>query len=271
MDNLRGQTAVITGACSGIGKGCALALAARGANIVVADIDRAAGPGVVEEIESLGVRARFIPCDVSDPAQVAAMVDETVGTFGVIEILVNNAGLTTDPTYVFDMTDEEWSKLMRVHLDGAFYCTRSVSRGMKDHRYGRIVNVSSLAALLGLTGQVHYATVKAGLVGFTYGVAKELAQFGITVNAVQPGLIRSNLTGPVLAILGDSLADETPISRIGEPSDVAGAVAFLVSPDSGFITGTVVKVTGAYELASGLDRFMHGAIGASHVTPAATA
>jgi 3-oxoacyl-[acyl-carrier protein] reductase len=141
---------------------------------------------------------------------------------------------------------------------------------MKEHRYGRIVNMSSLAGLLGLVGQVHYATVKAGLVGFTYGVAKELAQFGITVNAIQPGLIRSNLTGPVLAMLGDSLADETPIPRIGEPSDVAGAVAFLASPDSGFITGTVVKVAGAYELTSGLDRFMHGVINASHVAPAGT-
>ncbi len=254
------QVIIVTGGASGIGLGCVEKFLDLGATVVIADIDEKNGNALTEQYKTQGKELHYIATDVSDYQQVEKMCQQAASIKGQIHVLVNSAGMVTEPAYCTDMENEKWLKMLEVHLTGTFYCTKTAAREMQKFKYGRIINLSSLASPVGLTGNCHYAAVKGGVISFTYALAKELAPYGITINAVQPGLIRSAITAPFLAAGEQSLAKETPVGRIGEPEDVANAVAYLASPGSGFVTGTDFRIDGGYMLNCGLDQLMQGAM-----------
>lgn len=242
--DLPGQVALVTGASRGIGRAIALCLAREGAKVVVNYRSHAAlAKNVVKEIQQAGGQAVAYQADVSDPAACQAMVDQAVGRFGQLDILVNNAGVALEKL-LLDTGVEEWDALMGVHLRGMFACSRAALRHMVPRRYGRIVNISSIWGLNGAAGEVAYSTAKAGQIGFTQALAREVASLGITVNAVAPGAIdtemNQNLTGEYL----DEWLDQTPVGRMGKPEEVAAVVEFLARASSGFITGQVWSPNG---------------------------
>ncbi|MFH0801194.1 MAG: 3-oxoacyl-[acyl-carrier-protein] reductase [bacterium] len=240
---LKDKVALVTGAARGIGRAIALELARSGASVAVVDIDEQAAAAVSGELASLGVRANAYRCDVSDLAAVEKMVEEVLRDFGRIDILVNNAGITRD-TLLLRMKEEEWDLVLRVNLKSAFNCTKAVSRHMLKQRSGRIVNISSVVGLMGNAGQANYAASKAGLIGFTKSVAKELASRGITVNAVAPGFIKTEMTDSLSDEAKTRLANQIPLGSLGMPEDVAAVVTFLASEKARYLTGQVVHVDG---------------------------
>lgn len=253
MQELKDQVAIVTGGAAGIGKAIALELAGKGAKLVIADINEEVGQQTVSEIGTDS--AMFIQTNVSNYGAVETMVKETINRFGRLDILVNNAGFTTPPSYCFNMPLEIWQKLMDVHVNGTFYCTRAAVREMKARKYGRIINMSSVGAG-GTAGQIHYAAAKAAILGITYTAAKELGQFGITANALQPGLTRTELTKPFLDMAEQVFTAQTPVGRVADPAEIARVVGFLVSPASGFITGASWVVDGGFISMNGVDQFM---------------
>ncbi len=247
--DLSNRVAIVTGSGRGIGKAIALKLAEVGAAVVVNDIGEAEPvEAVVEEIRAMNRQSLAVLADVSSSADVARLVEETVAALGKVDILVNNAGIARDQLLV-QMTDEDWDKVLAVNLKSAFLCTRAVLRPMLKQRWGRIINISSVAGLVGNEGQANYASAKAGIIGFTRSVAKEVASRSITANAVAPGFIDTAMTQKLQEGWGEELKRRIPLGYPGTPRDVAEAVAFLASEEARYITGQVLGVDGGMAIA----------------------
>lgn len=260
MKTLTGQVAVVTGGGSGIGKAIAQRLSSQGAYVWIADIQEENAASVVSEIRQKDEQAAAYRLDVSDPEAVKqffAKVDEECGR---VDILVNNAGIAGNPSLLTNMQDEEWMQMFQIHVHGSFYCLREAAKRMARNQYGRVINMSSLAAETSLAGFAHYGAVKYALVGLTEAAAKELAGDKITVNAIKPGVIRSALTKGILAMAEERLAEATPLKQIGEPEDIANVVSMLVQPDARFVTGTSIVVDGGFSLMNEMDRVMLDAL-----------
>lgn len=239
MITLTGKTALVTGAARGIGRSIAETLVACGAKVAIADLDLASAEKTAEEIGE----ARGFACDVSDPTAVTMLIQTVEEAFGSLDILVNNAGITKD-NLMARMKDEDWDAVMNVNLRSAFVSTRAAQRGMMKRRFGRIINISSVVGIMGNKGQANYAASKAGLIGLTKTAAKELASRGITVNAIAPGFIQTAMTDKLPDEAKAALSAQIPMGRLGEPKDIANAVAFLASDLAAYITGQVLVVDG---------------------------
>ena len=243
-----GKVAVVTGGSRGIGRAIALRLAAGGAKVVVNyHSNEAAASKVVEQVRAGGGEAVAVQADVSQPAQAQALIDAAQEAFGRVDILVNNAGTTRD-TLIMRMSEEDWDLVLDTNLKGAFNCIKAATRPMMRQRYGRIVNVTSVSGLAGNAGQANYAAAKAGLVGLTKTVAKELGSRNITCNAVAPGYVPTDLTGTLPPELVELAIQRTILGRAGTGEDMAAAVAFLACDDASFITGQVLTVDGGLSM-----------------------
>ncbi len=240
---LTGKVAIVTGASRGIGKAAAMALAQAGAKVVVNYARSSdAADAVVAAISEGGSEALALQTDVSKADQVDAMIKATMDKFGRIDVLVNNAGITRD-TLLLRMKPEDWQAVIDLNLTGVFLCTRAVSKIMLKQRSGRIINISSVAGLMGNPGQANYSAAKAGVIGFTKTIAKELAPRGVTANAVAPGFIATDMTGDLKNT--EEILKYIPLGRYGQPEEVAGLIRFLAAdPAAAYITGQVMNVDG---------------------------
>ncbi len=240
----RAKVAVVTGGTRGIGLAIAQRMAADGFDLLVSyrGDDAAAEQAKTLLGESKG-RVEIMAADVSTADGAGALIEAAMSQFGQIDALINNAGITRD-TLVMRMTEEDWDAVLSTNLKGAFLCAKAAIRPMLRARTGRIVNMTSVVGIVGNAGQVNYASAKAGLIGLTKSLAKEVGSRGITVNAVAPGFIETRLTDVLPRELKDNLLKNTPLGRFGTPDDIAGAVAFLASKDAAFITGHVLTVDG---------------------------
>ena len=243
-----GKVALVTGSGRGIGKAIAMKLAETGAMLVINDVgDSAPAEQTVAEIKNLNRQAIVVMADVSSSADVTKMVETSIATYGKVDILVNYAGITRDQL-TMRMTDEEWDKVLAIDLKSVFLCTRAVLRPMLKQRSGRIISMSSVVGIIGNTGQANYAAAKAGIIGFTKTIAKEVASRGITVNAVAPGFIDTPMTQTLPAERKQALLANIPLGYLGTPRDIAETVAFLASEEARYITGQVITVDGGISL-----------------------
>jgi 3-oxoacyl-[acyl-carrier protein] reductase len=239
-----GRVAVVTGGGRGIGRAVALRLANEGANVAISyrSNDEAA-QNAAGELRASGVRCEVFKGDVSSPKDVEALFQGVNGAFGRVDILVNNAGLTRD-NLMMRMKEDEFDEVVRTNLKGTYLCTRAVLRPMIRARWGRIVNISSVVGLVGNAGQANYAASKAGIIGFTKSVAREVAQRGITANVVAPGYVETELTGGLSETVKEGILGQVPAGRFGEAEEVAEVVAFLAGEGAGYVTGQTVAVDG---------------------------
>lgn len=245
--NLSGKKAVVTGASRGIGRAVALKLAREGAELIVTATSLERASRTADEIVSMGGRAIPFKADVSIGADVDALFQLVVKEFGCIDILVNNAGITRDGL-LMRMKDEDWSAVIDVNLNGTFYCTREAVKLMAKAKSGRIVNISSVVGEIGNVGQANYCASKAGIIGFTKAVAREYAKRNITVNAVAPGFIETDMTGVLAENIREELLKQIPVNRFGAPEDIANAVYYLVSDMGSYVTGQVLSVNGGMHM-----------------------
>ncbi|MGN8874871.1 3-oxoacyl-[acyl-carrier-protein] reductase [Pseudoflavonifractor sp. HCP28S3_F10] len=242
--DLTGRNALVTGGSRGIGRAVCLELARRGANVAVNYAGNArAAEETAAACRELGVQAFAVQADVSDSAAAGAMVKAVIERFGRLDILVNNAGITRDKL-ALQMKNEDLDAVLDTNLKGAFYCMRAAYRPMMKQRYGRIVNLSSVVGLRGNPGQANYAASKAGLIGMSKSIAKELASRNVTVNLVAPGFIDTDMTAVLPEAAREALLKSIPMARLGQPEDVARAVAFFAAEDASYITGQVLCVDG---------------------------
>ena len=241
---LEGKKALVTGASRGIGRAIALALAAEGADVVVNYAgSEAAAKAVAAEIEAMGRKALVLQADISSNEAATAMMDAAVKEFGRIDILVNNAGITRDGL-LMRMKEEDWDAVLTTNLKGVFNFTKAAVKYMMKQKAGRIVSISSVVGLMGNAGQANYAAAKAGVLGFTKAVAKEVAARGITVNAIAPGFIQTDMTAVLSEKVVEGMLNTIPLHKLGDPEDIAKAVVFLVSDDAKYITGQTLHVDG---------------------------
>jgi len=243
MSQLTNQIAVVTGAGRGIGRAIALKFAAEGADVVVVSRTVENSEKVANEIAALGRKAWAFAVDVVDSTAVSAAAEKILADCGKVDILVNNAGVTRDGL-LMRMSDADWDTVLDTNLKGAFLVTKAFSRAMIKARTGRIINISSVIGLIGNAGQCNYAASKAGLIGFTQSVAKELAGRGITVNAIAPGFIQTDMTSELKEDLKAALLKQIPLGSFGEAEDIAGAALYLASPAARYVTGQVLTVDG---------------------------
>jgi 3-oxoacyl-[acyl-carrier protein] reductase len=242
--DLTDRVAIVTGSGRGIGQAIALKLAEVGATVVVNDIGEAEPlENVATEIRAMNRQSLAVIADVSSPEDAARLVETTTSTYGRVDILVNNAGITRDQL-VLRMSDEDWDTVLNVDLKSAFLCTRAVLRHMLRQRWGRIISIASIVGLTGNPGQANYASAKAGIIGFTRSIAKEVASRSITANAIAPGFIDTTMTQQLEEKQRQELLQRIPLGYFGSPHDVAEAVAFLASDEARYITGQVLNVDG---------------------------
>jgi 3-oxoacyl-[acyl-carrier protein] reductase len=241
---LEGKVALVTGASRGIGRAIALELARQGADVAVNYAgSEAAAREVANEITKLGRRSLVVRANVADSGEVEAMVKQTIEELGKLDILVNNAGITRD-NLLMRMKEEEFDEVIATNLKGVFNCIKAVTRPMMKARGGRIINISSVVGVMGNAGQANYVAAKAGVIGMTKSVARELASRGITVNAVAPGFIETDMTAVLSEDMKESLLGQVPLGRLGKPEDIANMVAFVASEKASYITGQVFHVDG---------------------------
>lgn len=237
------RVVIITGAGSGIGHETALLFALEGAKVVIADINEKGGQGTVEEIKKAGGDGFFVKLDSSIREQSRKMAEDVLEKYGRIDVLINNAGIVQD-ALILKMTEEQWDSVINVNLKGVFNCIQAVVGTMVNQGNGVIINASSIVGLFGNVGQTNYASSKAGLIGMTKSLAKELGKKGIRVNAVAPGFITTPMTSKVPDKILEMMKEKTPLRRLGEPRDVAYAYLYLASDEASFVTGTVLSVDG---------------------------
>ncbi|MBU8656068.1 3-oxoacyl-[acyl-carrier-protein] reductase [Bacillus pumilus] len=241
---LTNKTAVVTGASRGIGRSIAIDLAKNGANVVVNySGNEAKANEVVDEIKAHGQQAFAVKADVSNAEEVQALMKQAVDTFGSIDILVNNAGITKD-NLLMRMKENEWDDVININLKGVFNCTKAVTRQMMKQRSGRIINLASVVGVCGNPGQANYVAAKAGVIGLTKTTAKELATRHITVNAVAPGFISTDMTDKLDENVQTEMLKQIPLARFGAPEDISNVVVFLASEGAGYITGQTIQVDG---------------------------
>jgi 3-oxoacyl-[acyl-carrier protein] reductase len=238
--DLSNRVAVVTGSTRGIGRAIATTLAEAGATVAVVGRDLGRAEQAAAE---LGGGARGFACDVADVAQATQLIADVESAFGAVDVLVNNAGLTRD-NLLMRLKDDDWDAVLNANLRGAFATTRAATRGMMKRRWGRIVNIASVVGITGNKGQANYAASKAGLIGFTKSVAKELGSRNVLANVVAPGLIETDMAAAMPAAAREEMAAQIPLGRVGTPADVAGAVLFLASDLAAYVTGQVLVVDG---------------------------
>jgi 3-oxoacyl-[acyl-carrier protein] reductase len=241
--SLKGKTALVTGAAQGIGKAIGYRLAREGAVVAACDLNLPLAEATVQEIRDSGAKAKAYLLNVTDAEEVERVVEEAAKEFGRIDILVNNAGITKD-ALLLRMEEGAWDAVLSVNLKGTFLLSKACARLMIKQRFGRIVNISSVSGQRGNAGQSNYAASKAGIIGFTKSLSKELGARGVTVNAVAPGFIQTAMTEDLPQGIKDSYLKQIPLGRLGTPEDIAGAVAFLCSEDGAYISGEILGVNG---------------------------
>lgn len=245
---LDGKVAVVTGGAQGIGQEVAAQLAQQGANVVVADLDAGRCQDTIDLVEKAGRQAKAYKVNVALWEEVKAMTDAVLKEWGHVDILVNNAGITRDGL-LMRMKEEDWDLVLKVNLTGTFHCIKALVPSMSKQRFGRIINIASIVGAIGNLGQANYAASKAGVIGLTKTVAREYASRMVTVNAVAPGFIDTEMTRKLSEEVKETLLNQIPSRRLGQPSDVAEAVCFLASDGAGYITGQVLHVNGGMHMA----------------------
>lgn len=241
---LKGKVAIITGGGSGIGKAITLKFAKEGAIVVIADIDKKKAYDVASEVKSLGGKAMAIQTNVSNKESVGNLVESTIGTFNCVDILVNNAGVLHS-TLIEDITEEEWDRVFAVNMKGTFLCSQAVLPSMKKKREGRIINMSSNAGRNGgVSTGLAYAASKASIIGFTYGLAKQIAEYGITCNCIAPGTTQSDMINLFTPEMIHNIVEAIPLKRLGKPEEIAELACFIASKNGAFMTGAVIDING---------------------------
>ncbi|HPB52116.1 MAG: 3-oxoacyl-[acyl-carrier-protein] reductase [Saprospiraceae bacterium] len=247
MKRLENKIAVITGGGSGIGRATALRFADEGAHVIIWDVADKKGEEAITALKDKGSNAAYYHVDTTDKEQIAKATEDVISRYGRIDILINNAGITKDST-LLKMTDEQWERVIDVNLNGVYHCTRAIAPIMAQNNYGRIINASSVVGLFGNFGQTNYAATKAGLIGMTQTLSKELGRNGITVNAVAPGFIATEMIQLMPEDVLAGMEAKVPVKRLGQPEEVAALYAFLASDEAAYINGAVIRIDGGIVL-----------------------